>query len=85
MKLTGSTIFIAGGGLGIGRGLVESLHKLGNQVTLSGRRQGHLEETPRTKPRARSIDLVEQATKMRAIVGPNEGDLVTQFNDAMAA
>jgi uncharacterized oxidoreductase len=57
MNLKGNTIFITGGGSGIGRGLAESFHKLGNQVIISGRRKGHLAETIKANPGMQSIEL----------------------------
>ena len=57
MKLTDNTIFITGGGTGIGRGLAESLHKLGNKVIISGRRKEHLDATTKTNPGMDSVEL----------------------------
>jgi uncharacterized oxidoreductase len=57
MDLIGNTIFVTGGGSGIGRGLAEALHKLGNQVIISGRRKGHLEATTKANPGMKSVEL----------------------------
>jgi uncharacterized oxidoreductase len=76
MILTGNTIFITGGGSGIGRGLAEALHKRGNQIIISGRRKSHLEATTKANPGMASVELDLQDPQSIAAVAKK---LIAQY------
>lgn len=70
MKMDSNTIFITGGGSGIGQGLAEAFHKLGNQVIIAGRREQPLKKICATHPGMRYYVLdVTDLRSIRSVAG----------------
>jgi len=57
MKMHSNTIFITGATSGIGKGLAEAFHQLGNQVIISGRREDRLRSVCAANPGMRYFVL----------------------------
>jgi len=67
MKTDGNLILITGGGTGIGRGLAEAFHALGNRVIITGRRREPLDAATAANPGMVSFVLdVQDAAAVRA-------------------
>lgn len=78
MQITGNTILITGGGSGIGRGLAEAFHALGNQVIIAGRRQQALDETTAANPGMKSLTLnIEDPSGIRSFAAKAAADYPT--------
>ena len=68
MNLSGNTIFITGGGSGIGWRLAEVFHQRGNTVIIAGRRLERLQATLQANPGMTAVQLdVEDPTSIDRI------------------
>lgn len=86
MDMTGHTILITGGGSGIGRGLAEAFHGLGNTVIIAGRRQAALDAVAAENPGmiAETLDIADtdDITRFARAIVERHPDLDMVINNA---
>ena len=71
MKMTGNTILITGGGSGIGFGLANAFHELGNRVIVAGRRREVLQKS--------GMDFVVLDTRERRAIEAAAAEVTGRF------
>ena len=86
LPLSGNTILITGGGTGIGRGLAEQFHRLGNKVIIASRRTALLQEVASQYPgmEAMTLDVrdPEIVRRFAQEITARHPDLNVLFNNA---
>jgi uncharacterized oxidoreductase len=78
MNLQGNTVFITGGGSGIGRGLAEAFSKLGNKVIIAGRRSQVLEQTSAANP---GMEFVTLDTSKPETIRAVADEVIRKYSD----
>src|ERR1700752_3096010 len=78
MQLTDNTVLLTGGGTGIGRGLAESLHRLGNHVIIAGRRSQPLQAAASANP---GIEYLRLDQRDPADIARTASELTARYPD----